>query len=303
MPSPAGPASPNAELLAQRHTRGGFFRSRFWRRFSRHRLAVGGSVLMLLLTLSAIAAPVIAPYPPHQINMRAIRNAPSVEHWLGTDGAGRDVLSRLIHAGRISLSVGLVAAGIALAIGAVLGLISGYYSGNVDFWIMRFTDVMMTIPTLIIIITVVAALGPSIYNVMLVLGIFGWPGTCRLVRGETLSLRERDFTLAAHCLGVPTLRIVFRHILPNVVAPIIVAGTFFVAGAILTEAALSFLGIGVQIPTATWGNMLTDAQSLTTLEQMPWLWLPPGIMITITVLSINFIGDALRDALDPRLTR
>jgi len=278
-------------------------RSRFWRRFARHRLAVGGTLLMLILLFSAATAHWIAPYAPQQINMRAIRQAPSAAHWLGTDGAGRDVLSRLIHAGRVSLSVGLVAAGIAIAIGAVLGLISGYYSGNVDFWIMRFTDVMMTIPTLIIIITVVAAVGPSIYNVMLVLGVFGWPGTCRLVRGETLSLRERDFTLAARCLGVPTLRIVFRHILPNVVAPIVVAGTFFVAGAILTEAALSFLGIGVQIPTATWGNMLTDAQSLTTLEQMPWLWLPPGIMITITVLSINFIGDALRDALDPRLTR
>ncbi|MEX1018799.1 MAG: oligopeptide ABC transporter permease [Litorilinea sp.] len=299
--STAAQAAPT--LSMQPPPAAGFFRSRFWRRFSRHRLAVAGMLVMLVLTFSAITAPWLAPYAPSAINMRAIRNAPNANHWLGTDGAGRDVLSRMIYAGRISLSVGLVAAGIALALGALLGLISGYYSGNVDFWIMRFTDVMMTIPTLIIIITVVAAVGPSVYNVMLVLGIFGWPGTCRLVRGETLSLRERDFTLAAQCLGVPTMRIVFRHILPNVVAPIVVAGTFFVAGAILTEAALSFLGIGVQIPTATWGNMLTDAQSLTTLEQMPWLWLPPGIMITVTVLSINFIGDALRDALDPRLTR
>jgi peptide/nickel transport system permease protein len=296
-------ALPNLDIMARPDRPGTFFRSRVWRRFTRHHLAVAGAIIILVLTFSALTAPWIAPYPPHQIDMRAIKHAPSSQHWLGTDGAGRDVLSRLIHAGRISLSVGLVAAGIALTIGAILGLLSGYYGGNVDFWIMRFTDVMMTIPTLIIIITVVAAVGPSIYNIMIVLGIFGWPGTCRLVRGETLSLRERDFTLAAHCLGVPTRRIVFRHILPNVVAPIIVAGTFFVAGAILTEAALSFLGIGVQIPTATWGNMLTDAQSLTTLEQMPWLWLPPGIMITITVLSINFIGDALRDALDPRLTR
>ena len=291
--------SPITEL----RTENNFFRSRFWRRFSRHRLAVIGSVILLLLILAAIFAPVISPYPPHQIDVKSLKQAPSATHLLGTDGAGRDVLSRLIFAARISLSVGLVAAGIAIAIGTVLGLISGYYGGAVDFWIMRLTDVIMTIPTLIIIITVVAAVGPGIYNVMVVLGIFGWPGTCRLVRGEALSLREREFTTAARCLGVPRLRIVFKHILPNVVAPIIVAGTFFVASAILTEAALSFLGIGVQIPTATWGNMLTEAQSLTTLEQMAWLWIPPGLMITMTVLSINFLGDALRDALDPRLTR
>ncbi|MCC6453865.1 MAG: ABC transporter permease [Caldilineaceae bacterium] len=282
---------------------GSFFRSRFWRRFVRHRLAVVGSAVLLLLIFAALTAPIISPYPPHQIDVKALKQPPSAAHWLGTDGAGRDVLSRLIYAARISLSVGLVAAGIAIVIGTVLGLISGYYGGGVDFWIMRLTDVVMTIPTLIIIITVVAAVGPGIYNVMVVLGIFGWPGTCRLVRGEALSLREREFTTAARCLGVPRPRIVFHHILPNVVAPIIVAGTFFVASAILTEAALSFLGIGVQIPTATWGNMLTEAQSLTTLEQMAWLWIPPGLMITITVLSINFLGDALRDALDPRLTR
>ncbi len=294
--------SPNASIAAL-SAAGGFFHSRFWRRFSRHRLAVAGSVILLLLIFAAAAAPIISPYEPQKIDVKALKKPPSESHLLGTDGAGRDVLSRLIYAARISLSVGLVAAGIAVAIGTVLGLISGYYGGNVDFWIMRLTDVVMTIPTLIIIITVVAAVGPGIYNVMVVLGIFGWPGTCRLVRGEALSFREREFTTAARCLGVPRIRIVFSHILPNVVAPIIVAGTFFVASAILTEAALSFLGIGVQIPTATWGNMLTEAQSLTTLEQMAWLWIPPGLMITITVLSINFLGDALRDALDPRLTR
>jgi peptide/nickel transport system permease protein len=290
-------------VLALPSQSGGFFQSRMWRRFARHRLAVVGSVILLVLIVAAVAAPVVSPYPPHQIDVKALKKPPSATHLLGTDGAGRDVLSRIIYGARISLSVGLVAAGIAIAIGTVFGLISGYYGGGFDFWIMRLTDVVMTIPTLIIIITVVAAVGPGIYNVMVVLGIFGWPGTCRLVRGETLSLREREFTTAARCLGVPRTRIVFGHILPNVVAPIIVAGTFFVASAILTEAALSFLGIGVQIPTATWGNMLTEAQSLTTLEQMPWLWIPPGLMITVTVLSINFLGDALRDALDPRLTR
>lgn len=289
--------------LIQPQPASGFFRTRFWRRFSRHRLAVIGSMILLILVLAAIFAPLIASYEPQQIDVRALKQPPSAAHWLGTDGAGRDVLSRLIYAARISLSVGLVAAGIAIVIGTMLGLISGFYGGGVDFWIMRVTDVVMTIPTLIIIITVVAAVGPGIFNVMIVLGIFGWPGTCRLVRAETLSLREREFAVAARCLGVPRPRIIFRHILPNVVAPIIVAGTFFVASAILTEAALSFLGIGVQMPTATWGNMLTEAQSLTTLEQMAWLWIPPGLMITVTVLSINFLGDALRDALDPRLSR
>jgi peptide/nickel transport system permease protein len=292
--------APVAAHAKERRTR---FTSRFWRRFSRHRLAVAGSMLLLLLIFCAVTAPVVSPYEPHRIDVKAIKKPPSADHWLGTDAAGRDVLSRLIYGTRISLSVGLVAAGIAIGIGTFLGLFSGFYGGKIDFWIMRFTDVVMTIPTLIIIITVVAALGPGILNVMVVIGIFGWTGTCRVVRAETLSLREREFIQAARCLGIPTTRIVLRHILPNVMAPIIVAGTFFVAGAILTEAALSFLGIGVQIPTATWGNMLSDAQSLTVLERMPWLWLPPGLMIMLTVLSINFIGDALRDALDPRLSR
>lgn len=293
----------DAAQRGEQERRTGFFQSRFWRRFSRHRLAVLGSLVLLVLVATALLAPLISPHDPNRTDVRALKNPPTAEHLLGTDGAGRDVLSRLIYGSRISLSVGLVAAGIAISIGTLLGLFSGFYGDKVDFWIMRTTDVFMTIPTLIIIITVVAAVGPSILNVMVVIGIFGWTGTCRVVRGETLSLRERDFVLAARCLGIPGGRVVFRHILPNVVAPIIVAGTFFVAGAILLEAALSFLGIGVQIPTATWGNMLTEAQSLTVLESMPWLWLPPGILIMVTVLSINFIGDALRDALDPRLSR
>lgn len=275
--------------------------SRFIRRFMKNRLAVVGTGILTVLMLAAVFAYQIAPYPPDKIDGRAIKDPPSIAHVLGTDGAGRDILSRVIHAGRISLSVGLVAAGLSVSIGLTLGMLSGYYGGIVDSWIMRMTDVVMTVPTLIIIITVVAAIGPGINNVMVVIGLFGWPGTARLVRAETLSMREREFILAARALGMSNLRIVFKHIMPNVMAPVIVAGTFIVAGSILTEASLSFLGIGVQIPTATWGNMLTDAQSLTILETQPWLWLPPGIAITITVLSINFIGDALRDALDPRL--
>lgn len=271
------------------------------RRFLRHRMAVVGAVILLTLGLISLAAPLIAPHDPVEVDVTAIKKPPSADHLLGTDYAGRDVLSRLIWGGRVSMSVGLVAAGIAVTIGTVLGLISGFSGRWVDFWLQRLTEVVMTIPTFIMIITLVAVLGPSIFNIMFVIGIFGWTGTCRLVRGETLSVRERDFVLASRCVGASPLRIMFRHILPNVVAPIIVAGTFMIAGAILSEAGLSFLGLGVRMPTPTWGNMLTNAQSITVLESMPWLWLPPGLLITLVVLSINFLGDALRDALDPRL--
>ncbi len=274
---------------------------RIFKRFLRHRLAVISAVILVLLSIMAIGAPVFARYPPFDIDAMNIRKAPTDAHPLGTDEVGRDVLSRLIWGGRISLSVGLVAASISVMIGTLLGLTSGFSGGKVDFWLMRFTDVVMTIPTLIIMITMAAVLGPSIRNVMLVIGIFGWTGIARLVRGETLSLRERDFVMASRCLGASGRRIMFRHILPNVTAPIVVAGTFAIAGAILAEAGLSFLGVGVRIPTPTWGNMLTKAQQITVLESMPWLWLPPGLMITAVVLSINFLGDALRDALDPRL--
>ncbi|MCX7669544.1 MAG: ABC transporter permease, partial [Anaerolineae bacterium] len=260
------------------------------RRFMRHRMAVVGAIVLLTLGLAAIAAPLISPHDPVEVDVTAIKKPPSAAHPLGTDYAGRDVLSRLIWGGRVSLSVGLVAAGIAVSIGTVLGLISGFSGRWVDFWLQRLTDVVMTIPTFIIIITLVAVLGPSIFNIMFVIGIFGWTGTCRLVRGETLSVRERDFVLASRCVGASPLRIMFRHILPNVVAPIIVAGTFMIAGAILSEAGLSFLGLGVRMPTPTWGNMLTNAQSITVLESMPWLWLPPGLLITAVVLSINFLG-------------
>jgi peptide/nickel transport system permease protein len=274
---------------------------RQFRRFLRHRMAVLSAIILIVLSIMAIGAPVFSPHDPNDVNIVAIKKAPTAEHLLGTDYAGRDVLSRLIWGSRVSMSVGLVAAAIGISIGTVIGLTSGFSGGKVDFWLQRVTDVVMTIPTFMITITMVAVLGPSIFNIMFVIGVFGWTGVCRLVRGETLSVRERDFVLASRCLGASSPRIMFRHILPNVVAPIIVAGTFMIAGAILTEAGLSFLGLGVKMPTATWGNMLTNSQSVTILESMPWLWLPPGLMITLVVLCINFLGDALRDALDPRL--
>jgi peptide/nickel transport system permease protein len=222
---------------------------------------------------------------------------------LGTDTAGRDVYTRLLYAGRVSLTVGLVAVAIYTGIGVVLGVLAGYYGGWVDSVIMRVADMVLSFPSLIIIIVMVSLLGPSIYNVMLVIGALGWPPIARLVRGNFLSLRQQEFVVAAQAGGAKHRRIIFRHVLPNALAPVIVAASFGMAQAILLEAGLSFLGLGVQPPTPSWGNMLSDAQSVLVLRNMPWLWLPPGIMIAITVLSVNFIGDGLRDALDPRATR
>jgi peptide/nickel transport system permease protein len=278
-------------------------RTGVWQRFRRHRLALVGLAILMLLTVGAIAAPLIARHGPYAVNLRETRSAPNSTYILGTDAAGRDVFSRLLHAGRVSLSVGLVAVSIYTAIGVVLGAMGGFYGGWVDSVVMRMADIVLAFPSLIIIITVVSVLGPGLFNLMLVIGLLGWPPITRLLRGEFLSLREREFIVAARATGAGNNRLMFRHLLPNAMAPIIVAATFGVANAILLEAGLSFLGLGVQPPQASWGNMLTDAQSLTVLESMPWLWIPPGIFIALAVLSINFIGDGLRDALDPYLSR
>jgi peptide/nickel transport system permease protein len=271
------------------------------RAFARHRLAVLGSAVIAVLVLVAIFAPFFATHDPYAVDLLVVREGPSTKHLLGTDEAGRDVLSRVIYGTRVSLSVGLVAVTIYTLIGTVLGAISGYYGGAVDNAIQRLTDTVMCFPGLIIIIAAVAIVGPSIYNVMIVIGLLQWPGVCRLVRGQFLSLRERDFVLAARAIGARDRRVIFHHILLNAVAPITVAATFGVATAILTEAGLSFLGLGVQPPTASWGNMINTAQSAAVLQEMPWLWVPPGVLIALAVLSINFIGDGLRDAVDPRM--
>ncbi|MGB3327512.1 MAG: oligopeptide ABC transporter permease [Thermomicrobiales bacterium] len=271
-----------------------------WSRFRRHKLAVVGAVVLLLLVIVAIAAPLLAPHAPNAVSLANYRKPPSLDYPLGTDAQGRDVLSRLMYAARISLSVGFVAVAIYVAIGTVLGGLAGYFGGWVDTVIMRVADMVLSFPSIIVIITIVSILGPSILNVMLVIGLMGWPPIARLVRGEFLTLRSRDFVTASRSTGAPNGRIIFRHILPNATTPVIVNATFGIAQAILLEAGLSFLGLGVQPPTASWGNMLNGAQSITTLEEMPWLWLPPGITIIIAVLAINFVGDGLRDALDPR---
>ncbi len=271
-----------------------------WLRFRQHRLAMIGVVILSIIVLLALLAPWIIPNDPYHTDLSAYRKPPSSQHWLGTDDAGRDVLSRLTHGGRVSLSVGLVAVGIYATIGIVLGGLAGYFGGWVDTLIMRLADMVLAFPSLIVIMVIVSLAGPSIYNVMLVIGGLGWPPIARLVRGNFLTLREREFVIASQAIGSGSARIIFRHIMPNAFAPVIVAASFGMANAILLEAGLSFLGLGVQPPTPSWGNMLNKAQSFSVLESMPWLWLPPGLMIAAAVLAINFIGDGLRDALDPR---
>ena len=271
--------------------------------FARHRLAVAGSVVIILLGLAAIFAPAVATHDPYTVDLLAAGQPPSEEHWLGTDEVGRDVFSRLVYGSRVSLSVGLVAVTIYTVIGMVLGAISGYFGGLVDGSIQRLTDTVMCFPPLIIIIAAVSITGPSIWNVMMIIGLLTWTGTCRLVRGQFLSLRQREFVEAARAAGVSDPRLIVRHLLPNTLAPVMVSATFGVAATILTEAGLSFLGLGVQPPTPSWGNLINLAQSATILQTMPWLWAPPGFLIAVAVLSINFIGDGLRDALDPRAAR
>ncbi len=272
-----------------------------WRRLRRNPRAMLGLYLLIILGLTALLAPYITNHDRDAIDMMMVERPPSALHWLGTDDLGRDVFTRLIYGGRVSLTVGLVAVAIYLCIGVVLGSVAGYYGGVVDNVIMRITDVIMVLPFFPLALTMAAVLGPSVYNTMIIIGLLGWTGICRLVRGEFLSLRRRDFVEAAYAEGASDARIIFRHILPNAMAPIMVAATLGVAGAILSEAGLSFLSLGVQQPTPSWGNMLSSAISLRVLLLRPWLWIPPGLIIFVAVLSVNLLGDGLRDALDPRL--
>jgi peptide/nickel transport system permease protein len=271
-----------------------------WRRFRRNRLAMIGLVTIVTLSILAVLASVIAPYDPSRIDAKAFGKPPSAAHPFGTDASGRDVLSRLLYGSRVSLSVGLVAVSLYLTIGTILGAIAGYRRGLTDAIVMRVTDTVMSFPALIIILAVIPILGPSIFNIMLVIGLLGWPAVARLVRAEFLSLREREFTLAARGIGANDRRIILRHILPNVAGPLVVVASFGIADAIITEAGLSFLGLGVQPPDTSWGQLLNTAIDVGTVLEKPWLWVAPAIAIAVTVLSINFIGDGLRDALDPR---
>jgi len=251
--------------------------------------------------VAAILAPVLAPYDPIALNVDQVLTAPSLSHLFGTDALGRDVLSRMLYGARVSLWVGFLAVGLSISIGVFFGLIAGYFGGVTDEIIMRGVDVMLCFPSFFLILAVLAFLPPSLINIMIVIGLTSWMGVARLVRAETLSLKNRDFVLAARLVGAKTPRILLRHILPNAAAPVLVAATLGVGGAILTESALSFLGLGVQPPTASWGNMLLEGKEV--LEIAPWLSVFPGLAILLTVLGYNLIGESLRDLLDPRLKR
>ncbi len=270
-----------------------------WTYFRRNRLAIAGMGIVLLIFLMAAMCPLIVRYDPGDVRVDTKLIGPCGEHPLGTDHLGRDVLSRMLYGARISLSVGFVAVGISIAIGIFVGAIAGYYGRWIDAALMRFVDVMMCFPAFFLILTVIALLGPNIINVMIVIGITSWMGTARLVRAEFLSLKEREFVLATRSLGFTDRRIIFAHILPNALAPVIVSATLGVAGAILLEAGLSFLGFGVQPPSPSWGNILTEGR--TYIFDAWWLTLFPGLAILITVLAFNLVGEGLRDALDPRL--
>jgi len=269
------------------------------RRLAANPLTVAGAVIVVLLFFIAAAAPWLAPWDPSDFDVKHVLEGPSRVHLLGTDGLGRDVLSRMLYGARISLLVGFVAVGISTAIGMTLGAVSGFFGGIVDTIIMRFVDVMLCFPTFFLILAVIAYLDASIWNIMVVIGLTSWMGVCRLVRAEVLSLRERDFMVAAQALGMRPSRMILRHALPNALAPVFVAAILGVAGAILVESSLSFLGIGVQPPTASWGNILTEGKS--TLGVAWWLSVYPGVAILVTVLGYNLLGEGLRDVLDPRL--
>lgn len=268
------------------------------RRFRTHHLAKISLVILVVVGLAALFAPVVAPYDPDAI-VGTFSGAPCKEFILGTDQIGRDVFSRLLYATRISLLVGILATVISTVIGVVLGLIAGYFGGVADMILMRFTDMVMSFPYILLVLVAAAIFKPGLWSIILILGFVDWPGVARLVRGNVLSLRETNFVKGNVVAGMPLRHILFSEILPNTVAPILVYATSVMAISMLDEAALSFLGMGVQPPMASLGNMLNGAQSITVLTSQPWLWLPPGIMIVVLVVSINFVGDALRDAFDP----
>jgi peptide/nickel transport system permease protein len=270
----------------------------YFQRIRSNKMALFGAVLIIFLTLIALFSPWIAPYNPIGQNLIERLQSPSTRHWMGTDDLGRDVFSRMIFGTRISLMVGFVAVFISTIFGTLIGLIAGYLGKWVDSVLMRMVDILLCFPTFFLILMVIAFLEPSMFNVMIVIGLTSWTGLARLVRGETLSLREREFILAAKSLGLSNRRILFVHLLPNVISPILVSATLGIGNAILIESSLSFLGLGVQPPTASWGNMLTAGKDYIYFAW--WLSLFPGLAILITVLAFNLLGEGLRDALDPR---
>ena len=289
------PAIGNASLGANEAKERRF---RAWRRFARYRPALFGLAFVAILLLCALASPLIAPYAPDDINTKLRGAGPSADHWLGNDDIGRDILSRIIFGTRIALIVGLGATTIAVCIGVTVGAIAGYFGGRVDFLLSRLVDALMAFPLLALLLTLSSVFGPSLRNVVLVIGCSVWASYARVVRAEVLSLRERDYVLAARAAGATDSRIIRRHIVPNALGPVIIIASLAVGGIIILESALSFLGLGVQRPTASWGTMLSDGREF--LRKYPHIAIAPGVAIALTVLAFNLIGDGLRDALDPR---
>ena len=278
-------------------------RRRAIRRFLRHRLAVIGLTVLAFVVFMAVGLPFLVPLDPLKTDYEAIRAAPSASHFLGADLSGRDVLARVVHGTRISLIVGFGAVALYVTVGSLLGLAAGFAGGIADQLIMRATDTLLAIPLILLCIVFISVVGPGLTSVIAVIGLLGWPQTTRLVRAQLLSLREAEFITASRVLGVPSRSIVLRHLLPNIIGPLTVVATFGVAQAILLEASLSFLGLGVRPPVPSLGEMINAARAPSTLQALPWVWVSPGVVIALLVLAVNFIGDGLRDALDPRATR
>ncbi|HEY3717296.1 MAG TPA: ABC transporter permease [Jatrophihabitantaceae bacterium] len=270
------------------------------RRYLRNWLAVIGGVVLIAVLLTAFALPLVMHLDPYAIDLRHTRQPPGHGHLLGTDGTGRDVFARLVYGGRISIGVGLAAAALAIIIGAALGSIAGTFGGWIDMMIMRTADIFLSFPSIVVVIVLAGIFGPSVWMLIVALGVFVWPTTGRVVRGVVITVREREFVQAARAVGAGRGWLITRHLLPAALSQIVVIFTLTVANCILQEAALSFLGLGVQPPRPSWGNMLTSAQGVTVISSMPWLWLPPGIAVALIVLCVNFVGDGLRDAVDPR---
>lgn len=270
---------------------------RVLRHLFQNRRVVIAIIIIFLITGAALFAPLLSPYDPYEIDLSATLEAPSSQHWLGTDNMGRDILSRIIYGSRISLLVGLVAVGVSGIIGIFFGTLAGYFGRWVDGLIMRLVDILLAFPSILLAIALVAVLGASLFNVILAIGIVNWVSYARLVRGEFLSLKNKEFVTSIQALGAGTPRVIFKHMLPNAFAPIIVMATMGMAGAIITESSLSFLGLGVQPPTASWGQMLSEGRQV--IREAWWVSTFPGLAIMFTVLAFNILGDGLRDALDP----
>ncbi|NCC84124.1 MAG: ABC transporter permease [Clostridia bacterium] len=284
--------------LAERISHETYYQTVF-RRFRRHRPGFISLIFLGLMLLLIAVTPLLSPYGPNQITS-AFSAMPSAEHWLGTDQVGRDMLTRLMTGSGISLFVALLATVVSTLLGVLLGLAAGYFGGWIDIIIMRVTDIVMSFPYLLLVLVAAAIFGPGMWNIVLILGFVNWPGMARLVRSNVMSLRGVNYVQGSQVAGMPTIYILFKEILPNTIAPVLIYATSVMAQTMLDEAALSFLGMGVQAPTASLGNLLNVAQSYTILETKPWMWLPPGLMTILLVVAVNFIGDALRDAFDPR---